>query len=169
MIEIGVEEMPADDVAVALAQVRQSAPQLFDTLRLTNSGVEAHVTPRRIVVIAKGVAARQTDEEWVSKGPPADRAYDAQGNPTRAAIGFARGKGVDVEDLQIEEMDGGKYVTALVRTIGKPSTDVLAEALPELLAGLKFSKSMRWNATDTAFSRPIRWILALFERDSDTV
>ena len=162
LIEIGVEEMPADDVAVALAQVRQSAPQLFNTLRLTNSGVDAHVTPRRIVVIAKGVAARQTDEEWVSKGPPADRAYDAQGNPTRAAIGFARGKGVDVEDLQIEEMDGGKYVTALVRTIGKPSTEVLAEALPELLAGLKFSKSMRWNATDTAFSRPIRWILALF-------
>ncbi len=162
LIEIGVEEMPADDVASALAQLQEAASRLFDTLRLTHASVETYVTPRRIVVLAKGVATRQTDEEWVSKGPPAARAYDAQRNPTRAATGFARGKGVDVEDLRIEEIDGGKYITALVRNIGEPTTDVLAAALPDLLADLKFSKSMRWNATGTAFSRPIRWIVALF-------
>ena len=83
LIEIGVEEMPADDVAVALAQVKASAPVLFDELRLSHSGLEVYTTPRRIVVIAREVAPRQADEEFIAKGPPAERAYDADGNPTR--------------------------------------------------------------------------------------
>ena len=162
LIEIGVEEMPADDVDAALAQARTAAPALFDELRLTHAGLDVHATPRRIVFIARAVAPRQTDEEFVAKGPPADRAYDADGKPTRAATGFARGKGVDVADLQIAEMDGGRYVTAVVRNAGKPATEVLADALPDFVAGLKFGKTMRWNQTDIAYSRPIRWIVALF-------
>ena len=162
LIEIGVEEMPADDVADALSQAKANAPLLFDQLRLSVAEFEVHTTPRRIVVAARQVASRQPDEEFVAKGPPADRAYDAEGNPTRAAQGFARGKGVDVADLQIQEMDGGHYVTALVRTVGRPTPEVLAEALPDFIAGLKFGKSMRWNETGIAFSRPIRWIVALF-------
>ena len=162
LIEIGVEEMPADDVADALSQAKANAPLLFDQLRLSVAEFEVHTTPRRIVVAARQVASRQPDEEFIAKGPPAARAYDAEGNPTRAAQGFARGKGVDVADLQIQEMDGGHYVTALVRTVGRPTTEVLAESLPEFIAGLKFGKSMRWNETGIAFSRPIRWIVALF-------
>ena len=121
LIEIGVEEMPADDVAAALEQVSESAPALFDELRLPNGGVEAYATPRRIVVIARQVEPCQTDEEFVAKGPPAERAYDADGNATRAAVGFARGKSVDVAKLLIQEMDGGRYVTAVVRNEGKPA------------------------------------------------
>ena len=162
LIEIGVEEMPADDVAAALEQARISAPELFDELRLSHAGVETHATPRRIVVIARDVKPCQADEEFVAKGPPAERAYDADGNATRAATGFARGKGVDVADLQIAEVDGGRYVTAVVRNQGEPTTEVLSKALPEFIYGFKFAKSMRWNGTDVAFSRPIRWIVALF-------
>ena len=154
--------MPADDVAAALEQVSESAPALFDELRLPNGGVEAHATPRRIVVIARNVEPYQTDEEFIAKGPPADRAYDIDGKPTRAAIGFARGKGVDVSDLLVKDLDGGRYVTAVVRNQGQPATDVLAEALSDFIAGIKFRKSMRWNASGATFSRPIRWILALF-------
>ncbi|MCY3867747.1 MAG: glycine--tRNA ligase subunit beta [Chloroflexi bacterium] len=162
LIEIGVEEMPADDVAAALEQAKAAAPALFDQLRLGYDGIEAYSTPRRIVVIARDVSSRQADEEFVAKGPPAYRAFDAAGNPTRAAQGFARGKGVAVADLRIQDMDGGRYVAAVVRKVGRPATEVLSEALPDFLAGLKFGKSMRWNASGVAFSRPIRWIVALF-------
>ncbi len=162
LIEIGVEELPADDVAAALAQAKDAAPRLFDELRLTYAELNVFATPRRIVVIARDVAPRQADEKFLAKGPPADRAYDAAGNPTRAAIGFARGKGVDIADLKVEQIDGGRYVTAVVRNEGRPATEVLAEALPGFVTGLKFSKSMRWNHTDVAFSRPIRWVVALF-------
>jgi len=162
LIEIGVEEMPADDVTAALKQAQAAAPALFDALRLAHDEIEIYTTPRRIVVIAREVAPKQADEEFVAKGPPADRAYDADGSPTRAAIGFARGKGVDVAELQIQEIDGGRYVTAAVRNPGRPTTDVLAEALPGFIAGIKFEKSMRWNESGVTFSRPIRWIVALF-------
>ena len=162
LLEIGVEEMPADDVAAALSQAKVAAPVFFDQLRLNYAQLELYATPRRIVVIARELAPRQADEEFVAKGPPADRAYDADGNPTRAATGFARGKGVDVADLQVQDLDGGRYVTAVVSNEGQPSAEVLATALPDFIAGLQFRKSMRWNATGQAFSRPIRWIAALF-------
>ena len=162
LIEIGVEELPADDVAAALRQMQELAPKLFDELRLPYSRLETHATPRRIVIIAHQVAPRQTDEEFVAKGPPAARAFDADGNPTRAALGFARSKGVDVRDLVVQDIDGGKYVTAMVRTPGRNATEALAERLPAFIADLKFGRVMRWNASGHAFSRPIRWIVALF-------
>lgn len=162
LIEIGVEEMPADDVAAALEQATAAAPALFEALRLSPAELEARTTPRRIVVMARGLPPRQADEEFVAKGPPAERAYEANGEPSRAALGFARGKGVDVEDLMVRDMDGGRYVTATVRNAGRPTTEVLAEALPGFIAALKFGKSMRWNESGVAFSRPIRWIAALF-------
>ena len=166
LIEIGVEELPAQDVDHALAQLQTAGPKLFNDLRLSNESVDVYATPRRLVIYARNVAPMQTDLEQVLKGPSADRAYDAEGKPTKAAEGFARGKGVSVEDLRIEDVEGGRYVTALVKQVGKPATAVLAEALPGLIAGIKFGKSMRWNETNVAFSRPIRWTVALF---GDTV
>ena len=162
LIEIGVEEMPADDVAYAFAQTRESAPAFFGELRLSYSVIEVYATPRRIVVIVRDVAPKQLDEEFVAKGPPAERAFDTDGRPTRAALGFARGKGVDVNDLVVQEMDGGHYVTAPVRNEGRQTVAVLAENLSAFVAGLKFGKSMRWNESSVAFLRPIRWIVALF-------
>ena len=161
LLEIGVEEMPAQDVDAALRQARESAQTMFSDLRLEHSGLQAHATPRRIVLHARNLAPKQRDQELVAKGPPAARAYDADGQPTRAAQGFARGKGVAVSDLRIQEMDGGRYVTAMVRTQGEPTTATLATALPGFIAGLRFGKSMRWNESGVAFSRPIRWLVAL--------
>jgi glycyl-tRNA synthetase len=161
LLEIGVEEMPAGDVDAARQQLENMARKLFDDLRLPVSAVQVYSTPRRLVVAAQKVAARQADVERVEKGPPASRAFDAEGKPTQAAMGFARGKGVKVEELRVAEIDGGKYVTALVREAGRPAVDVLAGALPDLLAGIKFGKAMRWNASGIAFSRPIRWVVAL--------
>jgi glycyl-tRNA synthetase len=161
LFEIGVEELPADDVDDALAQLTLAAPKLFDDLRLANEGVTVAATPRRLVIRAQKVAPRQPDRDLIARGPSADRAFDAQGKPTKAAEGFARGRGVDVNALEIREMDGGRYVIAQVREVGRSAVEVLAEKLPELMAGIKFGKSMRWNSSNIAFSRPIRWIVAM--------
>ncbi len=152
---------PAADLDSALAQLRVAVPELLDELRLSYDGITVEGTPRRLAVMVDGLAARQTDEESVAKGPPADRAFDADGNPTKAATGFARSKGIDVADLTIIEEGGGRYVSAVVREEGRPAVAVLAEKLPELVAGIKYEKSMRWNETNVSYSRPLRWLLAL--------
>ena len=121
-------------------------------------------TPRRLVVSVEDLAPAQPDEEQLVKGPPAERAFDDQGQPTPAAQGFARSKGIHVSDLQVREMEGGKYAVATVRSQGRPAATVLAEELPGLVAGLRFGKSMRWNSSNVAFSRPIRWLVAIYGR-----
>ncbi len=161
LLEIGVEEMPAADVDDALAQLTEAAPALLAELRLACDTLKVYATPRRLVVYARNLAPRQADLERTVKGPPVRAAYDAGGSPTRAAEGFARGQGVEVAALRRAEIDGGEYVVAVVREAGRPALEVLAKALPGLIAGIRFGKSMRWNASGVAFSRPIRWILAL--------
>jgi glycyl-tRNA synthetase len=162
LLEIGSEELPAGDLETALEQLRQKVPALLAELRLTHGLVTVLGTPRRLVVQVQDLAPLQPDLEQIVKGPPAARAYDANGKPTAAAEGFARGRGLSVADLSVREIDGGSYVTAVVRQTGKPAADVLTAALPGLIAGLRFEKSMRWNKTNTAFSRPLRWLLALY-------
>jgi glycyl-tRNA synthetase len=162
LFEIGTEELPAGDLEAALSQLRHNLPTLLADLRLQHEGLQVYGTPRRLVITIDSLAPRQGDLEQVVKGPPAERAFDAAGLPTKAAEGFARSRGIAVEDLQIQEIEGGKYVTAVVRAAGRPALDVLAEILPQVIASLKFDKSMRWNASNVAFSRPIRWLLALY-------
>ncbi|MFQ5398009.1 MAG: glycine--tRNA ligase subunit beta [Anaerolineae bacterium] len=165
LLEIGSEELPVGDLNSAIRQLEVLAPELLDKLRLSYERVEVHGTPRRLAVIVRGMAGRQADLETVVKGPPADRAFDADGNPTKAAVGFARGKGVDVADLTIVEEGKKRYVAAVVREEGQPAVAVLAEVLPGLIASIKFERSMRWNHTNTAYSRPLRWIVALYGPD----
>ena len=161
LLEIGVEELPAQDVDLALEQVQALAIALFDDLRIQHNGVRTYGTPRRIVVMVRGVAPQQMDATSIVKGPAADRAFDAEGKPTKAALGFASGRGVDVSALRIEEVEGGRYVFAEVFEKGRPTVEVLAEELPKLLATIKFGKAMRWNDSQVAFSRPLRWFVAL--------
>lgn len=163
LLEIGVEELPAQDVDSALAHLQATASTLFDDLRLSYEAVYTFATPRRLVIHALKLAPKQTDVQLVEKGPPANRAFNPDGTPTKAAEGFAKGKGVDVTTLRRETIDGGEYVVADVHHIGKPTVSVLLEALPEYIAGIKFAKAMRWNSTGVAFSRPIRWIVALYD------
>jgi glycyl-tRNA synthetase len=160
LLEIGTEELPADDVEDALAQLQESVPALLKELRLEYDAIQIKATPRRLVACVEGLAPRQADLEELVKGPPAERAFAEDGSPTRAAEGFARSKGVTVDDLEIREMDGGSYVVAVARETGQPAAQVLSEALPDLIADLHFRKAMRWNS-DVAFSRPIRWLMAL--------
>nr|WP_305765118.1 glycine--tRNA ligase subunit beta [Aggregatilinea lenta] len=161
LLEIGTEELPAHDLTDALAELNRLAPALLDDLRLDYESVDVFGTPRRLVIHATQVAPRQRDQESLVKGPPASRAFDALGEPTKAAEGFARSKGVAISDLEKREIDGGEYVVALVREEGRPAPEVLTEALPGLIASIKFGKSMRWNSSGIGFSRPLRWIVAL--------
>lgn len=162
MLEVGVEELPVTDLESALSQLQESVPALLDELRLQYERIEVLGTPRRLAVLVYGVASRQTDYESEVKGPPADRAFGADGAPTRAAIGFAQSKGVDVADLRVVEEAGKRYVAAAIHEAGRPAVTVLAKALPELIAGIRFEKGMRWNSTNVSFSRPIRWLVSLF-------
>ena len=161
LLEIGTEELPHGDVVDAINQLEKIVPELLDDLRLEYSGLKILATPRRLVVSLERLAARQTDLEQLVKGPPEDRAYDQDGKPTRAAEGFASSKGVTMDELEIREMDGGKYVVAVERKTGKHTHEILTEKLPELIDRIHFTLSMRWNDPVLSFSRPIRWLLAL--------
>jgi glycyl-tRNA synthetase len=162
LLEIGTEELPAGDLDSAITQLEQRFPAWLEEIRLDHGEIKIFGTPRRLVVSVAAVAPKQLDQELVVKGPPANRAFDATGQPTPAAEGFARSKGVSVSDLQIREIEGGQYAVAVVRSAGKPAKHVLAETLPSVISSLRFDKSMRWNSSNVAFSRPIRWFLALY-------
>lgn len=161
LFELGTEELPAADLDAALNQLRERVPALLDELRLEHGEISVLGTPRRLVVLVKDLAPAQPDRTTVVKGPPVSRAFDAAGAPTKAAEGFARGRGISVSDLQVRDVDGGSYVVAEVHEAGRPAAQVLAEVLPGLISGLRFDKVMRWNASGVSFSRPIRWLLAL--------
>ncbi len=165
VLEIGTEELPPQDLAAAVDQLKTAAPALLDELRLEHGLVRVTGTPRRLVVFVQDLAPRQRDEEQAVKGPPAHAAFDASGAPTSAALGFARGQGVDVADLQVREAAGGKYVFAIRRVAGRPAAEVLGETLPGLIRGISFARSMRWLSSPgqagQGFSRPIRWLVCL--------
>ncbi|MFO8035670.1 MAG: glycine--tRNA ligase subunit beta [Anaerolineales bacterium] len=160
LLEIGTEELPPGDVVDAVDQLEALVPDFLDEKRLEHGEIKVMATPRRLIVSVADFAPRQRDLEQLVKGPPADRAYDEDGHPTQAAEGFARSKGVTVNDLEVREMDGGEYVVAVERQQGRPAVKVLAEALPDLIAEIGFEQTMRWNESQVAFSRPIRWLLA---------
>ena len=166
LLEIGTEELPAQDLNDALLQLEQNAPAMLDALHLEYDSIKIMGTPRRLVVFVNKLAANQRDTQEIVKGPPANIAFDADEKPTKAAEGFARGKGLKIEDLQVSEIDGGKYITAQIFEKGKPALAVLPNALQNLIAGIRFTKSMRWNDSNVSFSRPIRWILALSGENS---
>jgi glycyl-tRNA synthetase len=162
LLEIGTEELPSRDLTSALEQLRKQFPLFLEKWRLGHGNIRVMGTPRRLVVFVEGLHARQSDSEQVIKGPPAERAFDAQGKTTKAAEGFARSKGIEVSELETREINGGQYAVALVRSIGRPTPLVLAESLPEMIAAIRFDMAMRWNESNVVFSRPIRWMLAIF-------
>ena len=162
LLEIGTEELPVADLDSALEQLRQKIPAVLAELHLGHGEVSVLGTPRRLVVYVKELEPRQPDLEIVAKGPPAKRAFGPGGEPTAAAEGFARSKGVSANDLLVREIDGGSYVVAIVRQPGQPVGDILAKILPEIIAELRFEKSIRWNRSNMLFSRPVRWLMALY-------
>ena len=166
LLEVGTEELPAGDLDDALAQLCELAPAHLVKARLDYESLRVLGTPRRLAVLVEGMAPRQRPVEEMVKGPPARVAFDAEGHPTKAARGFARKQGVRVDELKVQEIDGGEYVVAIRREEGRAAAEMLATLLPGLVADLRFQKSMRWNESGVAFSRPIRWMVALL---GDTV
>lgn len=161
LLEIGVEELPASDVDSAYETLQQKVSTLFDELHLTHGDIRLFTTPRRLVVSIDSLSPNQPDREEIVKGPPADKAIDKDGKFTQAGQGFAKKNNIDTKDLEIREEGGGKYVFAVVKQKGKPTPEVLQEALPKLIESIKFEKSMRWNDSSVSFSRPIRWYVSL--------
>jgi len=161
LLEIGVEELPANDVDTAHEQLSTRVPTLLDELNLTHGDVRVFTTPRRLVVSIDSLPPKRPDREDLVKGPPADKAFDKDGLALPAAMGFAKKNGVNTKDLEVREEGGGKYVFAVVKQKGRPTPEVLAETLPKLVESIKFEKSMRWNDSGVSFSRPIRWYVAL--------
>ena len=160
-LEIGFEELPAAEAERVAGAVRDALTGLLAGTRLRHGGVRVMSAPRRVVAVVDDVAPREDDVEQTVRGPRRSAAYDADGAPTRAALGFARGQGADVADLREITVNGGEYV-GLVRTLaGRSAAEVLAEVLPGLVTGLRADRNMRWNAPGLSYSRPIRWIAAL--------
>jgi glycyl-tRNA synthetase len=161
LMEIGSEELPAGDLALALDQLSAAAPKMLEEARLDYESIKVVGTPRRQAILVYGLAPRQPDQTLEVQGPPAKVAFDDKGAPTRAAEGFARKQGVLVSDLRVVTEGKLSYVVAIRTEPGRPASEVLAEALPTLVANLRFPKSMRWNHTNVSYSRPLRWLVGL--------
>lgn len=163
LFEIGTEELPVTDLNSAIEQLIKRVPSWLEELRLEHGDVKILGTPRRIVLDIKELITYQPDASKIIKGPSADRAFDGDGKLTLAGVGFAKSKGINSKDLRIQEIDGGRYAVAILEEKGQPALEILAKALPDLVAEIKFDKSMRWNKSRVSFSRPIRWFLAILE------
>ena len=162
-MEIGTEELPSQFIKPALDSLDQLTKQLFHDQRISHGDIHVFGTPRRLAVIVNNLVSRQSSVNLEVFGPPITAAYDASGQPTQAAKGFAKAQGVAVEQLQTRETPKGSYVCAVTHQSGKLTKEVLREHLPQLLQQLSFPKSMRWNATKVRFARPIRWIVSLYD------
>ncbi|XP_058104287.1 glycine--tRNA ligase, chloroplastic/mitochondrial 2 isoform X2 [Magnolia sinica] len=160
VLEIGTEEMPPQDVIDASQQLKSSIIQLLEKQRVSHGEVLACGTPRRVVVLVEGLSSKQLENEVEVRGPPVAKAFDQQGNPTKAAEGFCRKYCVPL-DFLFKKADGKmEYVYVHLKESARLTLEVLAEDLPDIIAKISFPKTMRWNS-QIMFSRPIRWLLAL--------
>jgi glycyl-tRNA synthetase beta chain len=162
-LEIGCEEIPAGFIPRAIAEMEAIVTKELALARLAFSEIKTLATPRRLVLVVKGIPSVQPDAEITATGPSIKAAYDADGKPTKAAEGFARGQGVDVAALQTIATDKGEYLFVTKQEVGRPTYELLTELLPALVANIPFKKSMRWGDGDVRFARPVHWIVALFD------
>ena len=156
--EIGTEEIPAFDLSYAVKQLQSLAPRLLDEAAIPHGETEIYSSPRRLIVVGHDIPEATEEKNEVFKGPSAKIAFDEQGNPTKAAQGFARGKGVDPSELVVEE----GYVYAHTHTPSVEVSTLLSDVLDGIVRGISWPKSQRWGSESEYFSRPIRWFVALF-------
>ena len=162
LLEIGVEELPYQFIVPALTSLKESAECLFNNQRLTFQTVRTMGTPRRLTIVIDGLATKQTSIMKEAMGPSKAVAFDQTGQPTKAALGFAAGQGVAVQDLQVRQTPKGEYLFAVKREEGRATAAMLLETLPQLVSGLAFPKAMKWNEAGVRFARPIRWVTACY-------
>ena len=159
LLEIGTEEIPAHVMPPILSQLKDLAEKIFAESRIKFDEVQTLGTPRRLSMLVKGVAETQSDVEEEKRGPSVKIAFDKDGKPSKAAVGFARGQKVNAEDLITR--DG--YVYAIIHQHGEPTAEILKTLLPKIICSLNFPNNMRWGSLDFKFIRPIRWIVALLD------
>jgi glycyl-tRNA synthetase len=159
--EVGTEEMPPAEARVALEQLRRSLTERLAATRLAHGEIRVFATPRRLIAVVGEVAAREQDRVRTVKGPRITAAYDPDGSPTRALQGFARSQGVPVESVLRDETS----VHVERFETGRAAPDVLADVLGQVVTGLRSARNMRWNDPQLSFTRPIRWLLALWGPD----
>lgn len=168
LLEVGTEELPASFVVDALRQWQERIPKNLDEHQLTTSKVSVYGTPRRLAVLIEGLATQQSDRLVELKGPALGSAFvngDPQGEPTKALLGFAKSKGIAIQDIFIKETDKGAFVFAQQQIIGRQTKDILQELAPTWITGLDGKRLMRWGNGDLKFPRPIRWLVSLFNSE----
>jgi glycyl-tRNA synthetase len=161
LLELGTEELPADNVAVCEAQLQKNVLDALAANRIAHGEVTTIATPRRTAIVVNDVAPAQQSLDEMVKGPPAKAAFDKDSKPTQAAIGFAKRFGLDASALVVQDDATGSYVFARKQEMGKPTLDVLTQVLPQVIGKIAFEKTMRWNDSNIAFARPINWMVAL--------
>ena len=163
LLEIGTEEIPAGYLEGGLRDLMRLAETCLSENRIDlTGGLYTHGTPRRLILMGKGIPEMQSDLMKEITGPPKSGAYDKEGQPTKAALGFAQKQGVPVEELQSIETPKGEYLYVKRQIPGRKTSEILAEALPKLIADIVWPKSMRWGSIGFPFVRPIHWVLCLF-------
>jgi len=162
LLEIGTEEIPAAFIPKALKDMERIITKEFSENRIGHGRIKTMGTPRRLLLSVKDVDERQEDQLLEKVGPSTKVAFDEGGKPTKAAIGFARGQGIDVSELEIIETPKGKQICSRKKITGEDTTTILTDLLPRFIMSIPFRKSMRWMDLDIRFARPVHWILALF-------
>ena len=161
VFEIGVEELPPREVARVAEAVRAALDAKLAATRLRHGDITVISSPRRIAALVEEIQPCEDDAQETVRGPRLSAAFDAKGNPTKAAHGFARAQGMTPAELQPVDVNGGQYAGFVRHVPGRPAAEVLAGMLPEIVTGLRADKNMRWSAPGLSYSRPIRWVLAL--------
>jgi len=161
LFEIGTEEVPAGYIAPAIRELKNILAEKLAENDLSFSAILTAATPRRLAVAVQDLPDRQPDRVDEILGPPKKAAFDAAGNPTKAALGFAASRGVAVDSLTVVTTEKGEYLMARVERTGQPTREILAQVLPECVTTLSFPKSMRWGSGSIHFARPIQWLLAI--------
>jgi glycyl-tRNA synthetase beta chain len=164
LLEVGTEELPAGFLESAITQWRSRIPDSLAENFLTNDAVHVYGTPRRLAVVIEGLPVQQGDRQEEIKGPPASAAYK-DGKPTKAAEGFAKKQGVELDALEIRPTDKGDFVFLRKTITGRLTTDILQELIPQWISKLEGKRLMRWGNGEMKFSRPLRWLVALFDQD----
>ena len=165
VLEIGVEELPAAEVSRGATALREAVAAALAATRLGHGEVRGYATPRRLIVTVADVQPGEGDLTSLVRGPRASAAFGSDGEPTAAALGFARAQGVAVADLQQIEQDGRAYVAVSKTEPGRLAAEVLGGLLAGVIAGLRADRNMRWNDPELSYSRPMRWLLALLGDD----
>jgi len=165
LLEIGTEEIPARFIQLGTSMLRDKITQFLNDTSIPYGEVFEYSTPRRLVLYIKDVSETQMDRSTETIGPPRKVAFDSSGNPTKAAIGFARSMGVNLNELRVIKTNRGEYVAVIIKEKGRMTKEILCEALPRIISSIQFPKMMRWGNGNVRFIRPIRWILALFDRE----